>query len=332
LLGVGILIGFVYYVGIGSLIVVLLSVNPAVILVMVGIELLGFFFYATAWYILIRATGHKMRFLTCQGVTFASIFASLTMPSGIFLEAVRVLLGAKESGMNMGESTATVILHRILYIVGFVASTVLALVALTLERRIGASLSFEIAVIPLGATLGLAILFALSLNPKLLQPLMDRALRILQPIIRLVAKNNEVDFKSDRFLTDYHKGFRNLLSSGGRVAESFTASLGDWGCSVVILWIVLISLGATISFWAVVVTMAFGKMIQLTPIAIPGMLGVYETAITTSLSFFGTPVAVAASAALLSRIVTYWLDLPVTGVAAYHYGFKLFGEKRFQLK
>jgi len=298
---------------------------------MVAIELLGFFFYATAWYILIRATGHRMRFLTCQGVTFASIFASLTMPSGIFLEAIRVLLGAKESGMSMGESTATVILHRILYIVGFVASTMLALFALTLERRIGTSLSFELAVIPLAATLGLALLLGLSLNPRLLQPLMDRGLRILQPIIRLVAKNNTVDTRSERFLSDYHVGFRNLLTSKGSVTESFTASLGDWGCSVVILWIVLISLGATISFWAVVVTMAFGKMIQLTPIAIPGMLGVYETAITTSLSFFGTPVAVAASAALLSRIVTYWLDLPVTGVAAYHYGYKILGERRLAI-
>jgi uncharacterized membrane protein YbhN (UPF0104 family) len=71
--------------------------------------------------------------------------------------------------------------------------------------------------------------------------------------------------------------------------------------------------------------MAIGKMIQMTPIAVPGMLGIYETAITASLSLFGVPVAVAASAALLSRIVTFWLDLPVTGIAAYHYGYKALG-------
>jgi uncharacterized membrane protein YbhN (UPF0104 family) len=63
----------------------------------------------------------------------------------------------------------------------------------------------------------------------------------------------------------------------------------------------------------------------MTPIAVPGMLGIYETAITASLSLFGVPVAIAASAALLSRIVTFWLDLPVTGIAAYHYGYKALG-------
>jgi uncharacterized membrane protein YbhN (UPF0104 family) len=37
---------------------------------------------------------------------------------------------------------------------------------------------------------------------------------------------------------------------------------------------------------------------------------------------FTVPVATAASAALLSRIVTTWLELPITGIAAYHYSLK----------
>jgi uncharacterized membrane protein YbhN (UPF0104 family) len=69
--------------------------------------------------------------------------------------------------------------------------------------------------------------------------------------------------------------------------------------------------------------MAIGKMIQMTPIAVPGMIGIYEAAITTTLVLLSIPVPIAVSAALLSRIVTFWLELPVTGIAAYHYGFKL---------
>jgi uncharacterized protein (TIRG00374 family) len=87
--------------------------------------------------------------------------------------------------------------------------------------------------------------------------------------------------------------------------------------------VVLVSLGTNVSLWVVIISMAIGKMIQMTPIAVPGMLGIYEAAVTTSLSLFAVPVAVAASAALLMRIITFWLDLPVTGLAAYHYGFKL---------
>ena len=324
-----VLVGFIYYVGVESVIRILLSVNPLVIVGLAGIELLGFVFYATAWYVLILATGHKLRFLTCQGITFASIFASYTMPSGVFLEATRCVLGSKEAKMKLGETTATVILHRILYIVGFLGSMALAFIALMVEGNVNANEIYEISILPIFAIVGLVVLMAISLAPKIFHPLLDRLLRLGQPIFKLVQKNASVDGKADQFLSDYKSSFRSMLSTPGHMCASFAASICDWGCSVVFLWIVLAALGSTISIWIVVITMAIGKMIQMTPIAVPGMIGIFEAAVTTSLTLFGVPVAIGASAAILTRIVTSWLDVPITGVAAYHYGFKLVGKKMF---
>jgi uncharacterized protein (TIRG00374 family) len=331
-IGVAALAAFIYFVGIDEIEKVLLQVDPAVIILMTGIQLLGFFFYASAWFPLIRATGHKLPFLTCQGIAFASIFASYTLPSGIFLEAMRVILGSKESGMKLGESTATVILHRVLYIVGFLASTASALLALVIGGEIVSSTIVELSILPILAIGGLIILLYLSLQPKRLQPLLDRFVRLVQPLIRIIQKETRAEGKADQFLSEYQQGFRNMLSSKTHIAVSFLASLGDWGCSVLILWVVLVSLGINVTIWVVVISMGVGKMIQMTPIAVPGMLGIYEAAITTSLSLFGVPVAVAASASLLMRIITFWLDLPVTGLAAYHYGFKLLGERALSLR
>lgn len=311
---------------------VLLQVNPAVVVLMTGIQLLGLIFYASAWFQLIRATGHKVPFLTCQGISFASIFASYTLPSGIFLEAMRVILGSKESGMKLGESTATVILHRMLYIVGFLVSTALALVALILDRKIFSSAIVDLSILPILAIAGLLVLLYLSLQPKRLQPVLNRILRLAQPLIKAIQKEAKADGKADEFLSDYQKGFRKMISSKAYVATSFAASLGDWGCSVLILWVVLVSLGVHITFWVVIISMGVGKMIQMTPIGVPGMLGIYEAAITTALSLFGVPVAIAASAALLMRVITFWLELPVTGLAAYHYGFKFIGERTPSLR
>jgi len=243
------------------------------------------------------------------------------------LEAMRVILGSKESGMKLGESTATVILHRMLYIVGFLASTALALVALILGGRILSSAIVDLSILPILAIAGLLILLYLSLRPKRLQPVINRILRLAQPLIRAIQKEAKADGKADEFLSEYQKGFRKMISSKIYVATSFVASLGDWGCSVLILWVVLVSLGVNITFWVVIISMGVGKMIQMTPIAVPGMLGIYEAAITTALSLFGVPVAIAASAAILMRVITFWLDLPVTGLAAYHYGFKFIGER-----
>lgn len=322
-IGIVALAAFISFVGIDELKTVIFQVNPAVIVLMTGIQFLGFIFYASAWFLLIRATGHKLPFLTCQGISFASIFASYTMPSGVFLEAMRVLLGSKESGMTLGESTATVILHRILYIIGFLASTAIAMLALMTGGKIASSAILELSVLPVLAIAGLAVLLYLSLAPKRVRPILERMLKLVQPLIKLVQKEAKTEGKADEFASEYYRGFRKMLSSRTHISVSFTASLGDWGCSVLILWVVLVSLGTSVSLWVVVICMAIGKMIQMTPIAVPGMLGIYEAAITTSLSLFAVPVAVAASAALLMRIITFWLDLPITGLAAYHYGFKL---------
>lgn len=322
-LGVAALAAFIYFVGINELGKVLLQVDLVVIVLMTAIQLLGFIFYASAWFLLIRATGHRIPFLTCQGIAFASIFASYTMPSGVFLEAMRVLLGAKESGMKLGESTATVILHRILYIIGFLASTAIAMLALITGGKIAPSAIVELSVLPIVAIAGLVVLLYLSLNPKRVRTVLDRVLKLIQPLIKIVQKEAKPEGKADQFVGEYYTGFRKMLASRIAIAMSFAASLGDWGCSVLILWVVLGSLGATVSLWVVIISMAIGKMIQMTPIAVPGMLGIYEAAVTASLSLFAVPVAVAASAALLMRIITFWLDLPITGLAAYHYGFRL---------
>ena len=290
---------------------------------MVALELLGFVFYSTAWYLLIRATGHRIRYITCQGITFASIFAGMTMPSGIFLEAARCILGSKESGMKLGESAATVVLHRILYVAGFLLCTALAFSLLVFQGTVRSSTVYDLAAIPVVSIIGLLTLLAVSLSPRRLRPLLNRIVRYVEPLIKLVQKEVQMEDKTDKFLLEYHLGFRKMLSAEICIAASFIASLGDWACSVAILWIAVLALGVNVSLWAIIVTMAIGKMIQMTPIAIPGMLGIYEAAVTATLSMFSVPVAVAASAALLLRIVTTWLDLPVTGIAAYHYGFKL---------
>ena len=310
---------------------ILLSVNPLVIVLMVALQLLGFGFYTTAWYLLILASGYRMRYLTCLGITLASIFAVYTMPSGVFLEVARCILGSKETGMPLGESTSTVVLHRILYVLGFLVSTALALFALFSEGMTTSFSLLGLASIPIATIAGLAILLYLSFDPKKIAPILNRALRLAQPIIRLIQNEAVVDGKADQFLTEYHRGFRKMISSKPQLLSSFLASLGDWGCSVAILWIVLASLDANASLWVVMITISIGKMIQMTPVAIPGMIGVYETAVTTVLALFAVPVSIGASAALLSRIVTVWLELPITGVAAYHYGFKLLGKGQFRV-
>jgi uncharacterized protein (TIRG00374 family) len=298
---------------------------------MVIVQLLGYGFYTAAWYELIEADGYRLRFRTCFGIALASIFAVYVTPSGVFMEILRCLLGSKETGMPFGESTASVALHRILYIVGFLAITSFGLFAVLSGNARDSMSVLVLASIPIATIVALVVLLYFSLAPRKISPVLDRLLKTAQPLIRRIQKEAVIDGKADRFLSEYDDGFKRMLTSKRRMLLSFLASLCDWTCSVAILWIALYALGVEASVWVVVITVSIGRMIQMTPIAIPGMIGVYETAITTVLALFTVPVSIAASAAILSRIVTVWLELPITGAAAYHYGFKLVGKGALQV-
>jgi len=304
----------------------ILSINPLAIIVMVALQLLGYGFYTAAWYELILAEGYRLRFRTCFGIALASIFAVYVTPSGVFMEVLRCLLGSKETGMSFGESTASVALHRILYIVGFLATTSFGLFAVLSVTATNSINLLVLASIPIATVAGLAVLLYFSLDPRKISPALNRVLKLIQPVVKRIQKEAVIEGKADRFLGEYDNGFKRMVTSKRDMLLSFLASLGDWTCSVAILWIALLALGVNPSIWVVVITVSIGRMIQMTPIAIPGMIGVYETAITTVLAFFAVPVSIAASAAILSRIVTVWLELPITGAAAYHYGFKLLGK------
>jgi len=326
-IGLVVLIAFLFYVGIDTIVNTLLSVSPLAIVLMVALQLLGYGFYSAAWYQLILAEGYRLRFRTCFGIALASIFAVYVTPSGVFMEIFRCLLGSKEAGMPFGESTASVALHRILYIVGFLAITSVGLFAVLSGNARNSVSVFVLASIPIATVTGLGVLLYFSLYARKISPTVDRVLKLAEPIIRRIQKEAVIEGKADQFLGEYDRGFKRMIASRREMLLSFLASLGDWGCSVAILWIALFALDVNVSVWVVVITISIGRMIQMTPIAIPGMIGVYEAAITTVLALFAVPVSIAASAAILSRIVTVWLELPVTGAAAYHYGFKLLGTR-----
>ena len=327
-----VLVALLYYVRIDQVERIILQLSPAVVLGMVGFQVLGAVFYAGAWYVLIRALGCKLRFLTCQGVTFASIFVNYITPSGFFLEATRCVLGTKASGMKLGATTATVIFHRILYVAAVLASTAVAILALVVGGLITRSTIMDLAIVPVIAIAVLVILLYLSFSPNTLRPILGKLLRLVQPLVKLVQRQANVEAKADQFLDEYRAGFRKMLASKRYVALSFLVSLGDWSCGVAVLWVALLGLNVYVPFSVVVITVALGETIQMIPIDVPGTLGIYEAAITATLLLFSIPVAIAASAALLTRVVTSLLELPITCIAAYHYDIKALDKRMAPLQ
>jgi uncharacterized protein (TIRG00374 family) len=325
LVGILILLLFINYMGASGLLLNLSRVSLIAVVLLVFVELVGFLMYGTTWYVLIRSSGHQIRFGMCQTITFASVFISFLTSSGFILESMRVVLGSKEAEMHTGESASTVILHRVVYIITVLVSTVAATLALSAKGWLphAEAIQLELASGLLTTIIILGLFF--SLSPRFIKPLQSVTTRITRPIIAHVQhlREHEAGWSVERFLTDYEDTFRRLLSNRPGMLVTFLSSGGDWSCSILLLWGVLATLGHITSVWIVVIVMAIGEMVQMIPIPVPGMVGIYETSLTATLVIFGVPGPVSASASILLRLITSVFDIPATGYAAYRYGYKV---------
>lgn len=323
-IGIVILLAFVGFVGLADIARLVQSVPLEVLAVAIGLNLVSLLFYGLAWYTLIRSIGGRIPFATCQGIALTAIFMYYATPSGLFLEAVRVLLSSRSSNMSLGESTSTVVVHRILFTIGFISTTAIATVALSTQGPMSSTILVRLGAVLLGAIALLAVIIYLIAEVNKIERLAHRFLPRLQSAIRRVGAddNKPAEELLRTFVVDFDRGFRRIIKNRFHLLLSFALVLAYWLTTVEIMFVIFQGLRYDVSIWIVILTIAIAEFVQMTPVIIPGMLGVLESILTSVLTGFGVPLGIAASATILARVATFWFNLPVTALAAIYYGSK----------
>ena len=322
--GVALLAFFLHLVGFGQIVETIRRVDIRLVLLAFVLDMLGLFLYGSCWYVLLRAAGLNIPFPTCMSIALAGIFTCYITPSGFFMDASRVLLASKESDIRVGDGAATVILHKILFTLGFVTFGLLATAMLLVTRGLPQPLAVNVFAITTFVVVGIiGVALVIVRGHRIRQYFPGLVRRVVSTLNSLSGKYYPALSSSVKGITrDFRETFVRLLRSPTAILVSYLLSLSYWTTSVLILYVVFVALGQNVSIWVIMLTISIGDFIQMTPIAIPGMLGVIEMVTTTVLVAFGIPLGVAASATLLARVATFWFDLPITGAAASYYGAK----------
>ncbi|MEM3653632.1 MAG: flippase-like domain-containing protein, partial [Candidatus Bathyarchaeia archaeon] len=167
---------------------------------------LGLLLYGLAWHLLLKASGSFIRFKVCLGSALAAIFMYYLMPSGFFLEAVRVMIAEKEAKVKVGIGTATVVMHRILFLFGFIIYGILSMLMLTLEFHISIHV-FQKYLIVIGALLfGATAAFYMPFNTSIIDKLVQYTLNKIKPFVLKFLLRNGYESKLDQienFLRDF---------------------------------------------------------------------------------------------------------------------------------
>ena len=84
---------------------------------------------------------------------------------------------------------------------------------------------------------------------------------------------------------------------------------------IAMLYLIMLSFGATASFWALQASYSVGLLFMIVSFT-PAGVGVVEPLMTVALTSLGTPLEVSALTVVIFRIVTFWLPLPFGTIAA----------------
>lgn len=315
---------FLYLVGINEIIETIRRVDIRLILLAFALDIVGLVLYGSCWHVLLKAAGLGIRLRTSISIALAGIFTCYVTPSGFFMDASRILLASKESDISIGDGAATVVLHKILFTLGFVTFGILSTAMLLMTHGLSHPLFLNLLAVTALVIIGTAGITLLIVRGDKLRDHVPHLFNSAKSVLRRIGERYYPTALSSigGLASDFRGTFMRLLKNPRAVLASYTLALSYWTTSVLIMYIVFLALGYNVSIWAIMLTISIGDFIQMTPIAVPGMLGVLEAVTTTVLVMLGVPLGVAASATLLARIATFWFDLPITGAAASYYGAK----------
>ncbi|MDI9644732.1 MAG: lysylphosphatidylglycerol synthase transmembrane domain-containing protein [Candidatus Verstraetearchaeota archaeon] len=321
--GVVILLVYLYFVGFWQVVQIILTLDPRIAALAVLIDLLCIVLFTLSWKVLLMPPG--MGFLRCVEVILVSIFGDMMIPTGsVSGELLRITMTTKKSRLSLGEATASVILHRLILAITFcgVLGVSIAFLLRTEAMPVSAYYSF----IALGASMiALSVVGAfLAANSRKFERHICSFIRRTAPLFRRLKRDYDEGRSVERAVSTLC-AFQGAISGSkrGNILASAAIATIRYFLVALIPYLMFYSLNYPISYWVVLTVSIFVSMVQLTPIGIPGLVGVIEVSMTGFFMGFGVPADIAASVTILSRLVMFWFELMVSGITASYVGVKV---------
>lgn len=248
----------------------------------------------------VAAVGGTVPALGAIRISMGAFTASRVVPGGgagggIFAARELTLLGNQAPTALAG------------LIVSWVVATT-ALAALTLAAASGAAAvgGFPLVylvppTVALIVVAGGALLTARALrSSRLRHRLVDLASRLLRRVhVDIVAVRWEASLDQ---VVSHLRERRHLLRAGGWAVVA-------WSLDAAALWVVFHTFGHELSLAQVVVGYTAANLVNSLPELIPGWIGVFEAALTTTFVALGVPLGIAVVAVLVYRLASFWLPV-----------------------
>jgi hypothetical protein len=293
-------------------------------LLAVAVLFLNVLAYSLTWQYFLRPLSVNVPFRKTFLFTWVGVFVDLLIPAeSISGDASKAYLMSKDSGENAGKVVASVVSHRILSMIITLSSLIIcSLLLLVLRYELPALVTNLILLVAVGTTISLIFIFLLCLKEQLTQKLIDLLLRFSVFISRGRLKLASLRSKAKKASSAFNQSIEVLGSNPRSLVRPVFFSIVAWFLSVLLSFLVFISLGHPVSFVLITIVYSISCAIQNIPIGVPGEVGLVEIVMTSLYGLLGVPLGISAAATVLIRILWVWFRLLLGFVAVQWIGIK----------
>ena len=332
LIGLLIFICYLYFfVGIPEMVAIIQRIDLFYYSLAVVVLLLNMLANSLTWHYFLRPLSVNVPFRKTLLFTWIGAFVDLLVPAeSISGDASKAYLMSKDSGENAGKVVASIVSHRILSMVVTLGSLIIgSLSLLILKFKLPMFVLNLILLVTLGIAISVVFIFLLCLKEQLTYKIIDSILRFLAFILRGRLQLDSLRSKTQKALRAFHQAIEALGRNPRSLVQPVVFSVLAWLLSVLMSFLVFVSLGYTVSLSVLVVVYSLICAIQNVPIGVLAGVGPVDIIMSSLYSLLGVPLDVSASATVLIRLITVWFRILVGFVATQWFGIKvLMGSSR----
>ena len=265
-----------------------------------------------------RAVGLSPRWESMLPAAWAAHFVNAISKSGGYGGIAVLAAEGRRSAKPRGRVIAAALLVAVLDQLAFAMVLPFAILAMLLGGRFSAGDSIATAVFALYVCATGAVVIAATRGRGSVHALSALPGRISAWLQRVVLRRS-VRYEHDEERADELFDAITLLK--GRLRTAIPAALAAVAVdllAILQLWVALRAVGVPVGLEEPFVAYSIATLFALVGI-VPGGIGVVELSVVAVLHSFGTPLALAAAAAVLFRVAEFWIPLAVGAVASHRY-------------
>ncbi len=270
---------------------------------------LAVFFDSLIWHSLLDALNVNIKFRRIMLYNWIGNFVEMIIPcETVCGEATRIYLAQREPENSLGISSATVISSRLLSTFVYTGGLIFGFVALALTHYVPLYLLSVVALITLGTAGVIAIILYIALKEGAAERLVNILMHVIRIIIKRPSKLEKEKESLQKTLFSFSEAFRTYRNKPRLLVKPAFFAVVAWFFNLLVYLMVFYSLGFSgINVLDLATIYCVASTVETLTAGFP--VGAVEITLINMFSLYGVPIAIAAAATTLSRLITFWCQV-----------------------